>query len=310
MSIVLPEHLNQERKYRESPSVSPPLKEPEPEAPSDSYMLPRIEPKTPDFDFGNFADKITAASSSAFPSADSYSRGINQGPYVKPENKDKTEPKRGEPTKDDPDGFSDSLIQLIVSILKIPMKFDMIFEGITSAGLALALGLEGAVKSSLLGVEDLVSLFTFLVSFFMKYINCIISFFVNLPACFVAHIITCVASVLYLIFPLTAFIFKFGTGIDLMPMFESAFKRISDGDDMLAGYIGFHFTKFPPAIIKKCYTCNNKVIKVNDILTDAAKLKTVGDKVAYDMTKRVPDYMRPATPYIKRTGKIVEKVFQ
>lgn len=303
MSIVLPEHLNQERKYRESPALSPPpLKEPEPEAPSDSYMLPRIEPKTPDFDFGNFAEKITAASSRAFPSADSYSRGINQGPYVKPENKEK----KNHDSSNDEGG----LLELIISILKIPTKFDMIFEGITSAGLALALGLEGAVKSSLLGVEDLVSLFTFLVSFFMKYINCIISFFVNLPACFVAHIITCVASVLYLIFPLTAFIFKFGTGIDLMPMFESAFKRISDGDDMLAGYIGFHFTKFPPAIIKKCYTCNNKVIKVNDILTDAAKLKTVGDKVAYDMTKRVPDYMRPATPYIKRTGKIVEKVFQ
>jgi hypothetical protein len=301
MSIVLPENLNQVRKYLES-SLSSSIPESLPKEPSVSIKTPKFEPATKSFDFGNFADRIAAASSRAFPSADGYSRGINRGPYVKPENKEKK--------KHDSSNDEGGLLKLIISILKIPMKFDMIFEGITSAGLALSLGLEGAVKSTFLGVEDLVALFTFLVSFFMKYLNCIVSFFVNLPACFVAHIITCVASVLYLIFPLTAFIFKFGTGIDLMPMFESAFKRISDGDDMMAGYIGFHFTKFPPAIIKKCYTCNNKVIKVNDILTDAAKLKTVGDKVAYDMTKKVPDYMRPAMPHIKRTGKIVEKVFQ
>jgi hypothetical protein len=196
-----------------------------------------------------------------------------------------------------------------LAALALPGKFESMFDGVVNSGIALGMGIEGLGQSLYLGVEDLVFLVIAIYTIISKYINCFISFLVNLPSCFISHVITCVFSVLYLIFPLTAWIFRMFTGFDLMPYFDAAFESISDGDDYIATYTGFNFLKFPPSIIKQCYTCNGKVVRVRDILKDVSKIKDVGDKISYDMTKTIPRYMKPAMPYIYKTANAIDRVF-
>ena len=225
---------------------------------------------------------------------------------------DKTSAKKTQKAKEKPQSEDDlltGLFKIFLAALKIPSKFEKMFEGVTNAGLSLGTGLEGIFQSTFLGIEDLVYLVIVIYTIASKYFNCFILFLVNLPSCFISHVITCVFSVLYLIFPLTAWIFRTLTGFDLMPHFDKAFEVIYDGDDMLAKVIGSNFLKFPPSIIKQCYTCNGKVIKLRDILKDVSKIKDVGDKIAYDMTKTVPRFMKPAMPYIYKTANAVDEVF-
>jgi len=209
----------------------------------------------------------------------------------------------------DEDGLLAGLFKIFLAALKIPTKFDKIFQGVTNAGLSLATGIEGAVRSTYLGIEDLIYLAIVLFTIASKYMNCFISFLINLPSCFISHVITCIFSILYLIFPLSAWIFWMLTGFDLMPYYDAAFDVIYDGDDMLSKIIGFHFLKFPPSIIKQCYTCNGKVVRLRDILKDVMKIKDVGDKISFDMTKTIPRYMKPAMPFIYKTADAVDQVF-
>jgi hypothetical protein len=201
------------------------------------------------------------------------------------------------------------LFKIFLGALALPGKFEGLFNGVVNATLSLGLGIDGLTESFFLGIEDLVYLVIVIFTIISKYLNCIISFFVNLPSCFISHVISFVFSVLYLIFPLTAWIFWMLTGFDLMPYFDKAFDFIYDGDDMLAKYIGFNFFKFPPSIIKQCYTCNGKVTKLRDILVDVSQIKDVGNKIAYDMTKTVPRLMKPAMPYIYKTADALDQVF-
>jgi hypothetical protein len=168
---------------------------------------------------------------------------------------DKTSAKKTQKAKEKPQSEDDlltGLFKIFLAALKIPSKFEKMFEGVTNAGLSLGTGLEGIFQSTFLGIEDLVYLVIVIYTIASKYFNCFILFLVNLPSCFISHVITCVFSVLYLIFPLTAWIFRTLTGFDLMPHFDKAFEVIYDGDDMLAKVIGFNFLKFPPSIIKQC----------------------------------------------------------
>lgn len=201
------------------------------------------------------------------------------------------------------------LIKIFLGALKLPTKFDSIFSGLESAGNSLAFGLEGIVKSMFLGLEDVILLCIAIFVFLSKYFVCFITFIINLPSCFITHVITAVSSVLYLIFPLTSYIFWSGTGVSLMPFYEVGFAQVGAFDDMFYILFGFNLFKLPPSIIKKCYTCNGKILKLKDVINDAMKISKVGDKISGDMTKTVPRYMKPAMPHLFKTAMAVDKVF-
>ena len=283
------------------------IKQTPPSTPSTPYV-----PLAPAPTFGSMLSSnassrymISSHSLSGALSAFGGRQNTKKGPKEQPKKKKK---KKGSGPQDE-DGLLAGLFKIFLAVLQIPTKFEKLFEGVTNAGLALATGLEGITESTFLGIEDLVYLAIVMFTIASKYANCVISFIVNLPGCFISHVITCIFSVLYLIFPLTAWIFWMLTDIDLMPYFDAAFEVIYDGDDMFAKIIGFNFLKFPPSIIKQCYTCNGKVVKLRDILKDVMKIKDVGDKISFDMTKRVPRFMKPAMPHIYKTANAVDQVF-
>ena len=207
------------------------------------------------------------------------------------------------------EGLLAGLFKIFLEALKIPTQFDTILSGVTNAGLALATGIGGLTQTTFLGLQDVVVVVIAIYTFLAKYFDCFINFVVTLPQCFISHVLTCMFSILYLIFPLTAWIIWMLTGFDLMPYFEDAFDHIADGDDMFAEYTGFNFLKLPPAIIKTCYTCHGETLRLKDIIKDALKIKDVGDLISHDATKTVPQYMAPAMPYLNNTAAAVSKLF-
>jgi hypothetical protein len=260
-----------------------------------------------DYGMGSFAGSMAKYagmfSNGAF--SNSFSMGVDTSCKPPPRNNENVNVS----TKKSKDDLLTGLFKIFIAVLKIPTKFDLIFNGIKSAGTSLALGIEGAIKSTFLGIEDIVLLVIALFTFTMKYITCIFGFFINLPYCFLSHIITCISSVLYLIFPFTSFLFWMGTGIELMPYYEIMFSYIDAFDDQFAEIAGFHFAKFPRSIIKMCYTCNNKVIRLRDIIKDAMKITKVGNKINKDANQTIPRFMKPAMPHIYKTAYYVNKVF-
>jgi len=276
-----------------------------------------IPPTTPptqiniekEYDMASFADSMAKYSSMFTDGAmsNSVDMGADSSCAPKPENKEKIEMSNDE--KSNEDGLLKGLFKIFLAALKLPSKFQYIFKGIESGGKSLAFGIEGAVKSTFLGIEDVILVVIFLFTFTMKYFSCLVRFFVTLPGCFVSHIITCISSILYLIFPLTSFIFWMGTGIELMPYYEVVFEQIDEFDDIFAQIAGFHFWKFPQSVIKKCYTCNNKVLRLKDILADVMKITKISDKIKIDFGKKVPRFMKPAMPHIYKTAYFVNKLF-
>ena len=276
---------------------------------SDDTAIPSKLPPTinTDYGMGSFSDSM-AKYASMFSNgglSSSFNMNIDTSCKPIPQNNENVNVS----SKKSQDDLLTGLFKIFIAALKIPTKFDLIFNGVKSAGTSLALGIEGAIKSTFLGIEDLVLLVIALFTFFMKYITCIFKFFINLPYCFISHIITCISSIIYLIFPFTSFLFWMGTGIELMPYYEVMFSYIDEFDDKFAEIAGFHFAKFPRSIIKTCYTCNNKVIRLNDILKDAMKIRRVGDKINKDANQTIPRYMKPAMPHIYKTAYYVNKVF-
>jgi hypothetical protein len=163
-------------------------------------------------------------------------------------------------------------------------------------GNALVNSVEGLGKSTVLGIKDIVLLIVAILKVIIKYAKCIISFALTtvLGGCAFMHLITLLFYILYLIFPITAFLVYLASGLDIMPLIDAFFDMISEGDDKLAETIGFNLTKWPKPIHMWCYTCFFEEVKLKDVLKDIMVVKDVGDMIQYDFNKTMPKYFRPA----------------
>jgi hypothetical protein len=204
------------------------------------------------------------------------------------------------------------LFQIVTGVIKIPTRFDKIFMAFKESTLGVVKGIEGIGKSIALSIYDLGLLAYNLLIIIFKYTNCLISFIITLPMCFVIHIITFVFTILYLIFPLTAFLLSLGTGgmVNLNPAINTFFQLMDTADDSFASISGFNLTKWPPLINKICYTCNGKVVKLKDVFRDMGNVIKVGIKISTDVTRTMPRYMRKSMPHLVKTQRYLRQVFR
>lgn len=196
-------------------------------------------------------------------------------------------------------GLIPSLIDIIVSVIQIPTRFDKMYAGLTNSGLSLTHSVEAIGKSAYLGMKDIALLVVAIVKVVIKYWKCILSLFVTttVGGCFIFHPITFLCYMLYLIFPLSAYFVWIFTGFDLMPYIDLMFEEIDRGDDRVAEVIGFNLTKWPKAVRRWCYTCFFEEVKLKDVLKDVMVVKDIGDMITYDFQHKMPIYFRPANRY-------------
>jgi hypothetical protein len=198
---------------------------------------------------------------------------------------------------DDDDDIFTQLIRIIMSVIKLPIRFKNMFDALMNASEAVAQSVDGLGKSVELLAKDFTKLILAILSIVFKYSLCILSFVITtIGGCFLVHIITFACYVLYLIFPLTAYFFKLVTSVDIMPLIDYMFEALSKSDDQLYDLVGIHVTKWPDTINRICYTCFGKKVKWREVSADLGALSDLGDLINFDVNQKIPHYLRNAIP--------------
>ena len=206
-------------------------------------------------------------------------------------------------------GIIAKLIALIMGIIELPMRFTYMSIGLAEGSIALALSMEGLGQSIALAGEDFWYLIVAIAIVIWKYTLCVISFIISTVAgCFMVHVITFAISVLFLIFPISAFVFEIVSGIDISPQIELAFEKMHEVDHQMAAYTGMYLMQWPDTINTFCYTCFGTPVKMKDVITDVWAIKSAGDMISYDFSVRMPQYMKEAAPFAKAADDAMNKV--
>jgi hypothetical protein len=232
---------------------------------------------------------------------------VNIVPFSGSENTDRDIP----PTKED--GLIASLIKLLLGILSLGKKFAIAFSAVGNAAMGITLSAEGIVKIIMITIFHIANIFKVSVDVVINNITIITDFFIKLPKCFLVHIIKMIFAVLYLIFPALSYICWSLSGFSLMRGFNYAFKQLDDGDNWVSAKLfnsDFYLLKFPRSITNHCYYCNGKPYRLDDVVDDMNKVGVAGTKYNRDLERKAYPSMKPATPYLLRTKRLVDKLMK
>jgi len=187
------------------------------------------------------------------------------------------------------------LIQLILSIVKLPKRFLFLSKSIAEATAALTVSIDGIGKSVALGIRDIYMLIIAILNIIFKYFLCILSFTITtIAGCSFVHIITFIVLLVKLGVLYAADFIEWYIGVALTDMIEDAF-----------GYV-----QWPEPINTICYSCFGKKVKLRDILTDVRVIEDIGNMITYDFNKRMPRYMRPGIPLGRAAMKSLDKAIK
>jgi hypothetical protein len=193
------------------------------------------------------------------------------------------------------DGSGDiitDLINLILGIIELPVRFAYLFKSGLEASGALALGIGGLTQSVALGTKDLYILIVAIIKIILKYFSCILSFTITtLGGCALIHPVTLFFVMIYLFIMFILDIIKDKTGIDLTPSF-----------DAMAEYV-----QWPSFIQMFCYSCFGKRVKLRDILADVGVIQDIGNMISNDFNNVMPRYMKPSVPLGKSSLNSLDK---
>lgn len=187
------------------------------------------------------------------------------------------------------------LIQLILSIVKLPKRFLFLSKSIAEATAALTVSIDGIGKSVALGIRDIYMLIIAILNIIFKYFLCILSFTITtIAGCSFVHIITFIVLLVKLGVLYAADFIEWYIGVALTDMIEDAFEYI----------------QWPEPINTICYSCFGKKVKLRDILTDVRVIEDIGNMITYDFNKRMPRYMRPGIPLGRAAMKSLDKAIK
>lgn len=236
-----------------------------------------LSEKVPSLDDGKLLDNVLAGFSNIFSSMKSSKFNVNN-------------------SKVDGDGSSGDiitdLINLILGIIELPMRFAYLLESGLEASGALALGIGGLTQSVALGTKDLYLLIVAIIKIILKYFSCILSFTITtLGGCALIHPVTLFFVMIYLFLVFIFDIIKDKTGVDLVPSLDS-----------MAEYV-----QWPSFIQMFCYSCFGKSVKLKDVLADVGIIKEIGNMISNDFNNVMPRYMKPGAPLGKASLNSLDK---
>lgn len=184
------------------------------------------------------------------------------------------------------------LIQLILSIVKLPKRFAYLFKSLGEATAAFTLGIGGIVQSTALGIKDIYMLIIAILNIIFKYFLCIVSFVVTTMAgCSLLHVIT-----------FTFIMVKIAI-MYMVDFINDTFKY--DFTETVEEV--FNYIRWPEPINTICYSCFGKKVKLRDILVDVNVIQDIGNTISYDFNNRMPRYMKPSIPLGKAAMKSLNK---
>lgn len=233
------------------------------------------------------------------------------GPLTAPEpepNKDYTDSPKDE------DGLLASLFKLFVAILAIPKKFGLAFNAILNASAGAGAGIGGIGQIFAICVVNISKIFGVSVEAVIKHAFTFFDIIFKMPHCILVHLVKGVSAVLYNIFPLVSYIFWTGTGTSLMPMFEYVFEMLDEADNYMSEVLlkpqfgEIYMLKFPKEVTQRCYTCNGKPLRLDDVIDSIKKIGDAGTKFGDELTNKGGRALRPSVPYLLRAKRFMDKL--
>lgn len=197
---------------------------------------------------------------------------------------------RESPKKED--GLMASLFKLFLAILTIPKKFGLAFNAILNASAGVGLGIGGISQILAICAVNISRLIGVSAEAVVKHSFTLFDIIIKLPHCFLVHCVKGVSAVLYNIFPLTSYIFWSGTGVSLMPMFNYVFEMLDEADNYMSEVIlkpqfgEIYMLKFPKEVTRRCYTCNGKPLRLDDILDSVKKIGDTGTRFSNELNRK------------------------
>lgn len=177
------------------------------------------------------------------------------------------------------------LINLLISIAQVPVRFTFMSKSLIEATGSLVLGIGGLTKSVALGTKDLYMLVIAVLKIFFKYLSCIISLVITttIGGCFLIHPFTLFFTMIYLFIMYIIDKIHETLGINLASNVDESFDMI----------LSIEFIKY---INNKCYTCFGKKVRLNEILADVQVIQDIGNTISFDFNNTMPRYMKPSIP--------------
>lgn len=190
-------------------------------------------------------------------------------------------------------GILKQLIDLVLGIVKLPIRFLNMFKAMTYAGGALGLGIGGIAQSFALGTKKIYKLIFAILKIVFKYALCIVSFWITTTfgGCIFVHVISFFFVVLHLLIVYIIDTIHEYIGLDFTFIVDNVFENI----------------KWPSPIQSLCYTCFGKPVKLRDVLSDVSVIDQIGKEISYDFNYHMPRYMKPAIPFGKKSLKSLDK---
>jgi hypothetical protein len=236
-----------------------------------------ISDKVPSFDEGQILGNFINGLNSALSGTNSIKFDINNS---------KIKGKRGT------GNIIKDLINLILGIIKLPIRFGYLFKSGIEASGALALGIGGLSQSIALGTKDLYILLITIIKIIIKYFSCILSFTITtIGGCALIHPVTLFFVMIYLFVVFILDIIKEKTQIDLTSSFDSMVEKV----------------QWPSFIQMFCYSCFGKKVKLRDLLADVGVIQEIGKTISNDFNNVMPRYMKPSAPLGKSSIKSLDK---
>jgi len=178
-------------------------------------------------------------------------------------------------------GIISKLIQLILTIVEIPMRFAYLSMGLVQGTAAFGIGIGGIMQSIALGTEDISILIFAILKIMFKYFLCIMSFLLTtIAGCLGIHMVTMFFVMLYLFIIYLLDSFNELTGIDLTPMVDKITDQVA----------------WPEPIGTICYSCFGQKVQLREVIADVAVIEDIGNMISYDFNNTMPRYMNPAIP--------------
>jgi hypothetical protein len=156
-----------------------------------------------------------------------------------------------------------------------------------------------------LGGDDIGRLLQMVIELIYNSIRCGYYGMSNLRCCFVFYIASFLGKLLYLIVPLTVYILRTFTGIDLRERVKSMHKSLETTDEMLYDVIGFHFIRFPDSVRKKCFTCPGNFTLSGSI----GGIKQQSEDINYDFNHTIPEWLNEPARDFRQAKNEFKQVF-
>lgn len=170
-------------------------------------------------------------------------------------------------------------------LAQIKDRMEKVVNSGKMASIGVGHGVEAVGKSFWMTTTDIGDLIWLIGRFTYQWLMCIVALTKELRTCFIFYLADLIGQLLYLVVPITVFLIKHVSGINLEEEVLYAHLMIDKADQAFYDQLGFHFAHFPDSVNRKCYTCPNG-FKVKDSLAEIIDRAYQTD---YDFNVAIPE---------------------